>query len=196
MAYGVSRNTPGVCQKVQKSIDEGKVRLIDEEEMDRWHGPVHYVTIFGVIKASSVSTKTRVVSNSALRNPHSRLSLNQCMWPGPNALADLLDCLLFWRSVEVALMLDLQKAYQAIHTSAMDLHLRRFLFRPDPSGVWQTYGYTRENFGDVAAGLVLEVAKRRVANMGREIDPLAANQLENKTYVDDAIMGGGHCRSC
>ena len=112
------------------------------------------------------------------------------MWPGPNALADLLDCLLFWRSVEVALMLDLQKAYQSIHTSDMDLHLRRFLFRSSPTDVWRTFGYTRANFGDVAAGLVLEVAKRRVANLGRAIDPMAAEQLENKTYVDDAIMGG------
>ena len=111
-------------EEVGKSIEDGRVRLIEPDEIASWHGPVHYVTVFWVFKAGSVSTKTRVVSNSALQNPHSRLSLNQCMWPGPNALVDLLDCLLFWRSVEVALMLDLRKAYQAIFTSAMDLHLR------------------------------------------------------------------------
>ena len=177
-------------KEMNKSIEEGKVREIGEEEMIRWHGPTHYVTVFGVIKTSSVSTKTRIVSNSALRNPHSGLSLNQCMWPGPNALADLLDCLLFWRSVEVALMLDLQKAYQSVHTSTTDLHLRRFLFRTSPQLEWRTFGYTRANFGDVAAGLILEVAKRRVADIGRDIDPQAAEQLETKTYVDDAIMGG------
>ena len=177
-------------EEVQKSIEEGKVRRIEDHELESWHGPVHYVTVFAVVKMSSVTTKTRVVSNSALQNPHSRLSLNQCMWPGPNALADLLDCLLFWRCVRVALMLDLRKAYQAIHTSSMDLHLRRFLFRSSPKDDWQDYGYTRANFGDVAAGLVLEIAKRRVAGMGRHIDPQAAQQLETKTYVDDAILGG------
>ena len=158
----------GFVLEVEKSIQDQRVRKLTDEEMDKWHGPVHYVTIFAVIKPDSISTKTRVVSNSALRNAVARLSLNNCLWPGPNALAALLDCLIFWRGVEVAIMMDLQKAYQAIHTSAMELHLRRFLFRPDPDSEWTTYGYTRANFGDLAAGLMLEVGKRRIANMGQE----------------------------
>ena len=59
-----------------------------------------------------------------MRNARSKLSLNQCMWPGPNTLSDLYDCLIFWRAVEVAMVMDLQKAYQAIHTGPMELHLR------------------------------------------------------------------------
>ena len=63
-------------------------------------------------------------------------------------------------------MMDMKKAYQAIHTSTMELHLRRFLFRRQPSESWITYGYTRANFGDLAAGLMLEIGKRRIANLG------------------------------
>ena len=48
-------------KEVCKSIADGKVHEVDEDEIARWHGPVHYVTIFGVFKAGSVSTKTRVV---------------------------------------------------------------------------------------------------------------------------------------
>ena len=180
----------GFVAEVEKSIRDGRVRHISEDEMSLWHGPVHYVTVFAVIKPDSISTKTRVVSNSALKNAVARLSLNDCMWPGPNALADLLDCLLFWRGVEKAIMMDLNKAYQAIHTSTMELHLRRFLFRRSPSEVWTTYGYTRANFGDLSAGLMLEVGKRRVANLGQDIDPQAAQQIRDKSYVDDSILGG------
>ena len=144
-------------EEVQKSIEDGRVRRLTDDEMTRWHGPVHYVTVFAVVKLESLSTKTRVVSNSALKNAVSRLSLNDCLWPGPNALADLLDCLIFWRGVEVAIIMDLKKAYQAIHTSPMELHLRRFLFRASPDQVWETFGYTRANFGDLSAGLMLEV---------------------------------------
>ena len=79
--------------------------------------PVHYITVFAVVKTESLSTKTRVVSNSALKNSVSRLSLNDCLWPGPNALADLLDCLIFWRGVEVAIVMDLKKAYQTPYVS-------------------------------------------------------------------------------
>ena len=106
----------GYVAEMEKSIAEGKVRLLTVQEMEEWHGPRHYITTFAVVKPESVSTKTRVVSNSAMRNARARLSLNECMWPGPNALCELFDCLVFWRAVEVALMTDLRKAYQAIHT--------------------------------------------------------------------------------
>ena len=104
----------GYLAEMKKSISEGKVRLLSEQEMENWHGPQHYITTFAVIKPESISTKTRVVANSAMRNARARLSLNECMWPGPNALCDLFNCLLFWRAVEVALMTDLKKAYQSI----------------------------------------------------------------------------------
>ena len=151
---------------------------------------MHYITTFAVIKPDSLSTKTRVVSNSAMRNARAKLSLNQCMWPGPNALSELYDCLLFWRSVEVALVCDLKKAYQSIHTGPMELHLRRFLYREHPAEPWLDYAFTRATFGDVTAGLILEIAKRRVAELGRGIDSMAADQLQNYSYVDDSIMGG------
>ena len=85
---------------------------------------------------------------------------------------------------------DLQKAYQAIHTGPMELHLRRFLFRQSPKDSWIDYAFTRATFGDVAAGLILEVAKRRVAELGCQIDPVAAEQLQKYSYVDDSLMGG------
>ena len=116
-------------EEMKKAIGEGKVRRITEDEMTAWHGPVHYITTFGVVKPESVSTRMRIVSNAALRNSVSHLSLNDCMWPGPNALCDLLDCLIFWRAVKAAIMMDLRKAYNTVHTSDKELHLRRFLFR-------------------------------------------------------------------
>ena len=104
----------GYVQEMQKSKREGKVRRLTLEEMEAWHGPTHYITTFAIVKPESISTKTRVVANSAMRNVRSKLSLNDCMYVGPNTLCDLYDCLVFWRSVEVALMTDLKKAYQSI----------------------------------------------------------------------------------
>ena len=151
---------------------------------------MNYITIFPVVKPESKSTKTRVVSNSAMKNARSGLSVNECMWGGPNALCELLNCLIFWHAVEMALMIDLKKAYQSIHTSDLELHLRRFVFRESPGSEWRVYGFERATFGDLAAGLVLEVAKRRVADLGANIDPMAASQLKDFTYVDDSICGG------
>ena len=176
--------------EMEKAIREEKVRKLSADEIRAWHGPTNSITTFAVIKPDSQSTKTRIVSNSAMKNAVSRLSINECMWPGPNALCDLLVCLLFWRAMEVAIMMDLQKAYQAIHTSPMELHLHRFLFRQSPKDLWEVYWFSRATFGDLSAGLVLEVAKRCVANMGMALDPMATQQIKDGTYVDDSILGG------
>ena len=180
----------GFVEEMKKAVADGKVRKLDQEEIALWHGPVNFITTFAVVKPESVSTKTRVVSNSAMKNARSGLSLNDCMAVGPNALCELYDCLIFWRAVEYALMVDLQKAYQAIHTGDLELHLRRFLFRESPEQPWEIFAFTRATFGDLSAGLILEVAKRRVAELGEQIDPVAAHQLKTYSYVDDSIMGG------
>ena len=101
-----------------------------------------------------------------------------------NALANLLMCVLFWRGVAVAVMMDLKKAYQAIYTSPKELHLCHFFYQRRVQDPWDTYGYTRETFG------LLEIAKRKVANLGSDLDPLAAAQLKEYFYIDDGILGG------
>ena len=55
---------------------------------------------------------------------------------------------------------------------------------------WDTYGYTQATFGDLSAGLLLEIGKRKVANLGHAIDPMASSQLKDYFYIDDGILGG------
>ena len=174
-----------------KLVEKGALRRLTVEEMRLWEGPVNYNALFSVYKESSVSTKTRIVSNSAQKNQHSGLSLNECMFQGPDCLASMLDVLLHWRVVEESIIMDLEKAYQAIHTGdGLELHLRRIVFRKSPDQEWQVYAFTRATFGDLAAGLLLEVAKKRAAKEGELIDPFAARQLVRFTYVDDGLPGG------
>ena len=178
-------------EEFEKLVEKGALRQLSEEEMSKWKGPVNYNALFSVYKESSISTKTRIVSNSAQKNQHTGLSLNECMYQGPDCLASMLDVLLHWRMVQESIIMDLEKAYQAIHTGeGKELHLRRVVFRSDPSCGWQIFAFTRATFGDLAAGLLLEVAKRKAAMEGRNIDPLAASQLVRFTYVDDGLPGG------
>ena len=71
---------PDFVKEMEKAIEEGKVRKLTQDEIDAWHVPTHYVMVFPVIKTESVSTKTIIVSNSAMRNARARLSLNECMY--------------------------------------------------------------------------------------------------------------------
>ena len=176
--------------EMEKAFQSGAVRELTREETEEWSGPVHFLTLFPVHKEASVSTKLRIVSNSALVNALSGLSLNDCLWGGPNALAELLAVLVHWRTVDVALVTDITKAYHVIHTREKELHLRRFLWREAPTLPWRVCAHTRATFGDLPAGLMLELVKRRAATLGVEVDPMAAQQIMDDSYVDDIILGG------
>ena len=178
------------AEEMDKALEAGSVKKLGSEDLEDYPGPVHYITHFPVLKPTSVSTKIRIVANSALKNCHTGLSFNDCMEPGPNALTLLLDVLLKWRTVEVALMYDLSKAYQSLVTGPMERNLRRFVWRPDSSKPWQIYAYDRVTFGDLIAALALELAKVMVAQSGASIDPLAAKQLTQSSFVDDCCGGG------
>ena len=59
--------------EMDKAIAEGQVRILTEAEMSAWHSPVHYISTFAVVKPDSLSTWTRIVSNSAMKNSKSKL---------------------------------------------------------------------------------------------------------------------------
>ena len=146
---------------------------------------MHYITHFGVLNPESKSTKLRIVSNSASKNQHSGLSLNDCMEDGPNTLNGLLQVLVGWRSLEAGLLYDLSKAYQRMKTRMKEGNFQRLVWRSEPCKVWKHFGYACANFGDKLAPLALELGKKRTAQEGEEIDSMAAKQLLTLTYVDD-----------
>ena len=100
---------------MRPTIERGAVVFLGKEDLD-YSGPVHYITHFGVLNPESKSTKLRIVSNSASKNQHSGLSLNDCMEDGPNTLNGLLQVLVGWRNLEAGLLYDLSKAYQRMKT--------------------------------------------------------------------------------
>ena len=176
-------------KEMQQSIERGAVVPLGSEDM-KYSGPIHYITHFGVLNMESKSTKLRIVSNSASKNQHSGLSLNDCMEDGPNTLNGLLQVLLGWRSLEAELLYDLSKAYQAMRTRIKERNLRRLVWRPKPGMAWKHFGYDCANFGDKLAPLALELGKKRTAEEGEKIDSVAAEQLLSLTYVDDNCGGG------
>ena len=153
-------------KEFEKAVAACTVVKIRREEMDNYTEPVNYNNHFEVINENSSSTRLRIVSNSAQKNARSRLSLNDCMAKGPDLLAILKDVLLHFRTMQVAVILDLTKAYQGIHTREKEKHLGRILWRQSQEEEWKDFAFTRATFEDVAARLLLEVAKQRAVEEG------------------------------
>ena len=178
-------------EELKKAIDRGAIVRLSEEEISSYEGPVSYVAHHDVHKPDSTTTPLRVVTNTSLKNINSGLSPNQCMQEGPNALSSLLEVLLGFRMYEVGLVYDMTKAYQSIGTGAVERNVRRIVWRwGDVNAPWEILAYDVVTFGDQIAGLVLELAKRFAADLGKDIDSEACRQISEKTYVDDGVGGG------
>ena len=61
-------------KEIASFVERKVIREICDDEMDRWKGPVNYVSHHGVAKPGSATTKLRVVSNSSLSNNNSGVS--------------------------------------------------------------------------------------------------------------------------
>ena len=175
----------------QKMIDRGTLSEVSPQDLDRWPGGVNYVTHHDVENPSSSSTPHRIVSNSALVNRVCGRSLNQILMKGPNCLNSLIKVLIKLRSYDTALLFDLSKAYNHLHTGPVEKYTRLVVWRDcDNSAEWKTYGFECTAFGDVPAAVQLEVAKKLCAEAGREIDEEASIRIISDTYVDDGATGG------
>ena len=173
--------------EIKKYLDRGTFRVLTEEEMNNYDGPVNYITHHGVIK-DSASTPLRVVTNSSFKNGPN--SLNDTLVRGPNSLNDMLAVTIRFRVYEFVFCFDLAKAYNTMITSIIELHLRRFVWRWDENSPWVVYGIDRVHFGDVPAACFLEISKKKTAELGKDIDEVAARKLIEDTYVDDGFTGG------
>ena len=97
MAHGLERQLIKSNQladfndEMEGFVHRGVFRELTEEEMRRWTGALNYISIHGVPKPQSTTTKLRVVSNSSLSNNNSGFSYNSLLPKGPNSLVSLLS---------------------------------------------------------------------------------------------------------
>ena len=176
-------------QEFKKYLDRGAAIKISQEELDSWMGPINYISHHGV-EQDSVSTPLRIVSNSSLKNGGK--SLNDCLIAGPNSLNSMVDCMMRFRCYECGLVYDLTKAYNQLKTGLVERHLRRLVWRFSFEEPWQDFAFDTVAFGDIPAGNFLELGRDMVAELGRDVDPIAADRIIRDTYVDDGVSGGSY----
>ena len=84
---------------------------------------------------------------------------------------------------------DIKKMYNAIHTSVIDQHTHRFLWRNmDLNRPPDHYILKRVTFGDRPSGAIAILALRKTAEMFRIQFSEAAMIVENDSFVDDIIF--------
>ena len=188
----------GYVEQYNKTVDEyierGVWVKVEEKELIEWKEkglPMHYIAHHCVVKEESLSTKTRIVLDSTLKNNYTGPSLNDVLKKGPNGLAPLFNVFTRWRSYQVAMILDLSKAYHMIKSGKLEKMTRLVVWRHcKEEEDFQVYGNDCMGMGDRPATNGLEIGVDKAADLGEKIDEKAAQKLKEDRFADDVLSGG------
>ena len=176
------------CEQFQDFIDRGVISEITDQEMTEYDGPVYYVSHHKVFKPGSTSTPVRIVINSSLQ--YKGVSLNDILMKGPNFLQNLYGIQLRLREHKYVLVCDMSKMYHSVHTTIIEKHIRRILWRDmQVDKPPKTYGFETVTFGDKPAGAICSAAIQVTAETYSDIDEDAAMKIKRDAYVDDIATG-------
>lgn len=92
-------------------------------------GKVHYLLHHAVIRRDKKTTKLRVVYDASARSGGP--SLNNCLYTEPKFNQNVFDILLRFRSYQVTLTADIEKAFLMISINQRDRNALRFLWVDD-----------------------------------------------------------------
>ena len=151
---------------------------------------VHFVAHNGIVNQTSLSTKLRIVVDSAIRNPGNNKSINEAWVKGPCTLNPLYETLVTFRSFPVACVYDLSKAYHQIKTTEDEFFQRLCVWKLSEDEDWQVYGTDCVGMGDGPAGGFLDLTLNAAADMAKDDDPKAALDAKKSRYADDTLGGG------
>ena len=142
----------------------------------------------GVTKASSTTTKLRVVFDASMKTTN-QLSLNDLLHAGPTLHPTLEHILLQFRTHSIAVTADISKMYRAVHLHLQDRDLHRFLWREDPSLPMKVFRMTRVTFGVTASPYLAIKMLQQTSHDFKSQYPLAAPIVLTSFYLDDLLTG-------
>ena len=119
----------------------------------------YYLPMHGVSKASSTTTKLRVVFDAIAKSSNS-LSLNETLATGPTLYPTLKTILLRFRLHKIAL----SKMYRAVYLDPKDRDLHHFLWREQPTGPLVDFRMTSVTFGVSSSPYLAIRALQQVAS--------------------------------
>ena len=97
-------------RQMEDMLDRGVAKKLSEEEIQKWSGPIFYISHLAVVNPKSNSTPVCIVFNSS--QVYKGTSLNSCLAKGPDCyMINLLGILLRSREEQVALVGDIRKMF-------------------------------------------------------------------------------------
>lgn len=166
---------------IQEYIDLNHMSLSFGDPNDGFYLPHH-----AVIKASSATTKIRVVFDASAKTT-THVSLNDNLMTGPTIQDKLFEHLIRFRIYKYVIIADIEKMYRQIWIHPDDRRFQRILWRVDNK--IQTFELNTVTFGVSSAPFLAIRTLQKLADDEGADYPIAKKVLKRDVYVDDLITG-------
>uniref|UniRef100_A0A914UIF5 Peptidase aspartic putative domain-containing protein n=1 Tax=Plectus sambesii TaxID=2011161 RepID=A0A914UIF5_9BILA len=186
------KEKPDILQKYDDIMKEQLQKNIIEpvKDVDQHSGIVHYLPHHPVITPNKATTKVRIVYNASAKARRGAKSLNDCLYRGPMLLPDLCGMLIRFRTYEVAIVADVEKAFLQLVLEQEDRDAVRFIWLKDINKPWsqdnlQIYRFCQVAFGVISSPFLLAATIRyHLQQSGTKV----AKEIEENVYADNVLM--------
>ncbi|XP_060858122.1 uncharacterized protein LOC132935520 [Metopolophium dirhodum] len=147
-----------------------------------------YLPHHSVIKASSLTTKVRVVFDASAKSA-SGVSLNDVLKCGPTVQQDLFSILVRFRKHQFVLTSDIEKMFRQIKIAREDWDLQRIVWRSSPKELLRLYQLTTVTYGMTPASFLSTYCLIELAKSAEKQFPCASKVIAEDFYMDDLMTG-------
>ncbi|XP_046394969.1 uncharacterized protein LOC124162471 [Ischnura elegans] len=150
-----------------------------------------YLPHHPVVKASSTTTKTRVVFDASAKTTTGK-SLNDILMVGPTVQQDLQSIILRFRIHQIGFTADVEKMYRQVRVDEQDCRFQRILWRNSTTEPITTFELQTVTYGTSSAPFLATRCLQQLAQDEEGDYPKGAEILSHDFYVDDCISGASN----
>ena len=182
LEYQISSNTEIISQ-TSGSVDKMVEFLNGMAE--RYYMPWRFVH-----NENSITTPVRIVFDASAATK-SGFSLNDIVAKGMNSLNSMLEIIIRFRNVVVAIHTDVRMMYNVVKLKPEHWTFQRYLWDADldPTGAPQEKVVKTLIYGVKSSGNQAQGGMRKCAEAEKEKFPEAARSITDDTYMDDCATG-------
>ncbi|GBN22947.1 hypothetical protein AVEN_185310-1 [Araneus ventricosus] len=147
--------------------------------------PVFYMPHQPAFRDESLTTQMRIVYDASSSHSFPHLSLNDCLWPGPNLNSNIFDILINFRLNKFAFISDIEKAFLQLTLAEKDIDAVRFLWTENDT--LQVYRFNRVLFGVRSSPFLLSASIKMHLKKFHDEFPTRTECLNRYFYVNDFI---------
>lgn len=170
---------------MNKYLQMGHIQQIIEKEIPKRNC---YLPHHAVIKASSLTTKTRVVFDASAKSS-SGLSLNDVLLCGPAIQEDVFTILCRFSMHLRVITADVEKMYRQVAIAKEDCDLHRIVRRASPTEKLNSYRLMTVTYGTAPASFMATQCLVALSEEFKHNFPRSAKAIQCEFYMDDLMTG-------